>query len=222
MATSAIFRTSWYLCALVALLLVAWLAVCNVVTRTTRLTCLPQLPPNARIMVVGNGPSVATRALGPYIDSADVVVRFNAAVLIPKHTGTKTDVHVVTAGSLRPHLPGTVPVLAYNHPSQYVLRPWPCVGCLPLDASITHHPRPTSGLVMLTHLAKTYPHCRIELVGFDGIKSQDFSREHYFDREHANRTWTDKLLTDVGMGYHSDETAEIERLVAGRGNVKRL
>ena len=114
-----------------------WLIACRWLTHATRLASLPDLPPNARIVIVGNGPSVVRGSpKGHLIDAADVVVRFNAAKRAPAaYTGTRTDVHVVTAGSWQPHVPGAHRVIVYNTPFHKWVRVWPYLRCLALDAS---------------------------------------------------------------------------------------
>lgn len=53
------------------------------------------------IVLVGNGPSILDRAMGPAIDRFDTVVRFNHYVLddnLRLYTGSKTDVWAVNEG----------------------------------------------------------------------------------------------------------------------------
>jgi hypothetical protein len=47
-----------------------------------------------RVVLVGNGPSIRTRALGGTIDSFDTVIRFNSFITrgLERHTGAKTSV----------------------------------------------------------------------------------------------------------------------------------
>ncbi|MHC1547750.1 glycosyltransferase family 29 protein [Phyllobacterium sp. K27] len=46
--------------------------------------------PFKRIVIVGNGPVEA--GVAHAIDSADVVIRFNEAIIVPERTGSKTDI----------------------------------------------------------------------------------------------------------------------------------
>ena len=203
-------------------LVFVWLTACRWLTRATRLASLPALPPGARIVVVGNGPSVVEGPpKGHLIDAADVVVRFNAAKRAPAaYTGTRTDVHVVTAGSWQPHVPGAHRVTVYNTPFHKWVRVWPCLRCLALDASeVPEVAHPTSGLVFVHYLVRTYPNNPIALIGFDGFRSTSFDENHYYRRTDRRHTLGDRAFAGVAMHLHSDERARFVELVRSHGNV---
>lgn len=200
-----------------------WLSMIQLTNRLTSVKDLTISSETSRIVVVGNGPSIIRNSWGSLIDSFDIVVRFNAAKIVPEHTGTKTSIHILTAGSLKPHHDGAVRGIVYNHTLQRWLRPMPCVHCLEIKAENAFAVRPTSGLVTIAWLVDKYPENEIRIVGFDGIKSRNFSEEHYYESTDASRTWSDMLLTNVGMHYHPlDETKAIDALLLRHKNAKRL
>ena len=207
-----------------ALFAVLWVVVCGAITSATQLRSL-DIPPGATVAIVGNGPSVVTHDWGPLIDRHDVVVRFNAAKLIPRHTGTKTTIHVVTAGSNRSFEPSAVKILVYNSPL-HRLRPLPCRKCLllsPAEATGVSHPRPTSGLITLAYLSAKFPSNHMYVIGFDGLtQGADFDRTHYFAAADASRTAFDKVFTGVGQAYHTNEAPIFEALLRDRPNLHRL
>ena len=188
------------------------------------LTELNRLPigTHDRVVIVGNGPSVGSHDWGKLIDSFDVVIRFNAAPIIPSKTGTKTTIHVITGGSLNDFKEGATPVIAYNHPLQRLLRPKMCVRCMPLFSNNDVHVNPTSGLLTILHVLKYHPNNQVFIVGFDGMQTKDFSKEHYFESNNASRTWTDRLLTPIGMNHHSNESTTFQKLLASHPNLQEL
>lgn len=199
-----------------------WISACRWLTRITCLPSLPALPANVRIVVVGNGPTVVQGPpKGHLIDAADVVVRFNAAKRAPAaYTGTRTDVHVVTAGSWQPHVPGAQRVIVYNTPFHKWVRMWPCLRCLALDASeVPEVAHPTSGLVFIHYLVRTYPHNPIALIGFDGFRSNSFDENHYYRRTDRQHTLGDRAFAGVAMHLHTNERARFVELVRSHGNV---
>lgn len=216
-------RSLLLLLVLVVFLYVLLSLSCSFVTHVTRKEGLP-VKKGDRIVLVGNGPSILHEEWGEAIDAFEVVVRFNAAELIPKHTGTKTTVHVVTGGSDKPHVKGATKGIVYNHPCHRFLRPLPCVGCkefaVPEGKEVVT--RPTTGLVTLLHFCSSFPDNEIRIVGFDGMKTKEFDREHYFPSSSKSRTLADVLLTKVGMAYHTDESEAIRKLVEETPNLAFL
>jgi hypothetical protein len=202
---------------------VVWLTIVRTISDVTHFSALPIKSGSDRIVLVGNGPSVTQHDWGNLIDSFDVIVRFNAAKIIPRHTGVKTSIHVITAGSLRTHIEGAWRGIVYNHTTQRFLRPLPCVHCTEIRTKTTYHSRPTTGFVTIAHICENYPTNTIRLVGFDGIRSRDFGKEHYFERNDSSRTALDILLTNVGMNFHPlDERSVIESLMRKNPNLKRI
>ena len=205
----------------VCVFVVVCFAVIFVINDLTSLDRLP-IGPDDRVVIVGNGPSVGSYDWGRLIDSFDVVIRFNAAPIIPLKTGTKTTIHVITAGSLKDAIKGATPVIVYNHPSQRFLRPKTCVRCFPLFSNNNVLTNPTSGLLTILHVLTAHPNNAVFIVGFDGMQTKDFSNEHYFDINNSSRTLSDRLLTNIGMRYHSNESVTFQRLLASHPNLKEL
>jgi len=161
-----------------------------------------------RIAVVGNGPSVMSRARGAYIDDHDVVIRFNTSHIIPNFTGVKTSIHVKTAGSNAPLKLGAQRVTVYNHPL-LKLRPVMCKNCVHIDTRTTLIRNASSGLVILSYLCQHFPKNEINIIGFDGLKNT--KNVHYYKPTDA--TILDRTFMNIGTAYHSDESREFERLL---------
>ena len=119
-----------------AVLGVAFVYGNGLVTRATNVHELP-FKDGQSFVVVGNGPGVAKgEKYGAFIDSHDVVVRFNTVVLDPaEYTGNRTDLHVITAGSPKQHIEGAFGVVVYSswihdklaewaHPFTFPLHAW--------------------------------------------------------------------------------------------------
>lgn len=201
---------------LALILLSVWIASNYVVVRfcSKQLSVIKQ---GDRIAVIGNGPSVMSEKLGAFIDKHDVVVRFNAAPVFPEHTGTKTTVHALTAGSNKPFAKGAERVIVLNSKVFEFVRCKLGRGCLILHAG---RGRPTTGMVVLRHLSAAYPRNQINIIGFDGIDTKrTFSETHFFSVNDAARTLLDKMLTSVGHHYHSNERDGFERLLGQNPNM---
>lgn len=204
------------------MMIVAWIVVCITITRCTRIRKLP-LRPFQIVAIVGNGPSVAKHEFGSQIDACDAVIRFNSAKITPRHTGTKTSIHVITAGSDKSFIKGAERVMVYNCYAHYT-RPNPCMSCFLLDSADAigvNHKNPTSGLVVVAYVTATFRDTMFYMIGFDGMKSgATFSESHYFAEDDQSRTKFDKTFTAIGMAHHSDESSVFEHLVATRDNLR--
>lgn len=200
---------------------ITWIIACFCITRLTSDNRLP-IHAGQTVAVVGNGPSVLTQTLGQKIDSCDVIIRFNAAKIIPLHTGEKTTIHVITGGSTKNFIDDTHRIIVHNH-ILHNLRPIPCFHCMLLgnaDAIGVTHPQPTSGLIIIAYLSAMYPNSTFLIVGFDGMQNEaSFSKTHYYPANDSTRTIWDKIFTGVGMGHHSDESYVFQQLVAARSNL---
>ena len=174
-----------------------------------------------RIAVVGNGPSVKSEKCGTYIDNHDVVIRFNSAPIIPEYTGEKTSIHVITAGSDKSFIKGAQKVMIMNSSLFKYFRPQFCEDCSIIGTS---GDRPTSGLVILRYLTREFPQNEINIIGFDGFDKtkETFSQSHYFSSKDSNRTWLDKILTDIGHNYHENESELFNKLILENSNIKKL
>lgn len=194
-------------------------AICLwLVSRSVRSSESP-LPPDVRIAVVGNGPSVTHAERGDLIDAHDVVVRFNAAPLYPRYTGTRTSVHVVSGGYVGPTPPGASRVMVYNHPVHRLRRCPSCVATL-----VPPYRGATNVMTYLTHLCRTHPHNEITLVGVDDIdwRNATYEEAHYFPLNTARKSrwnrWTDR----IAMRFHRREHVELEELLRAHPNVRRV
>jgi hypothetical protein len=206
------------------LVMVVWVMVCVTITRWTRIRRLP-IRGCETVAIVGNGPSVIEHEFGMRIDKCEWVVRFNAAKLIPRHTGSKTSIHVITAGSDRTFIEGACRVMVYNCKGHH-LRPKACVSCFLLDnadAIGIDHPNPTSGLVVVAYLTAMFRNTMFYMIGFDGMKSKaTFTESHYFSKDDSSRTRFDRIFTEAGMAHHSDESSVFKGLVASRENLRLM
>ncbi len=150
-----------------------------------------------RVLLVGNGPSLASRGLGKQIDAFDTVVRFNSFVTrgLEAHTGSKTSIwchmmqwyHVSAAEAAQAPQKSAHVCYAWNH---VVLAPLFFVPCyllpmLPARNAVTWsistywkahsvlglrpHQVPTTGFVMLMRMLEMVD--QVHLVGFDGYGS---------------------------------------------------
>jgi hypothetical protein len=77
----------------------------------------PLIPTGARVILVGNGPSLMKKKLGHVIDEFDEVLRFNSyrCAGYEKHTGSKTTIYC-TFGR------GSLPGDAEQRPAKAILR----------------------------------------------------------------------------------------------------
>ena len=178
-----------------------------------------QYAQNARIVVVGNGPSVMTQERGDLIDAHDVVVRFNAAPLYPRYTGVRTSVHVISGGYVGSTPSGASRVMVYNHPLH---RFRSCSSCA---ATLTPPYRgATNVMTYLTHLCQTHPHNEITLVGVDDIdwRNTTYEEAHYFPLRTPGKSrwnqWTDR----IAMRFHRRENVELDELLRRYPNVRRI
>ena len=198
--------------------------VCVTITRCTRIRRLP-IGGCEKVAIVGNGRSVIEQELGRRIDECEVVIRFNAAKLVPRHTGSKTSIHVITAGSDREFIEGAFRVMVYNCEGQK-MRPKACVSCFLLenaDAIGVDHPNPTSGLVVVAYVTAMFRDTMFYMIGFDGMKSNStFTDSHYFSEDDTSRTTFDRTFTRAGMAHHSNESKVFEGLVASRENLRLM
>lgn len=135
------------------------------------------------IAVVGNSPSLLTHSHGQYIDSHDVVIRFNNAVLTDsykRHTGEKTSLRIVSPNLVKrtPHAGMDALAISginiFHGESGY----WDCLANLPPHVKLAVFDQriwyelveqlsapPSAGLLTLASLAKL-PGVEINAFGF--------------------------------------------------------
>lgn len=147
---------------------------------------------NKSICIVANSSELLNYDYGAFIDSHDIVIRFNGYKIIPEKTGTKTDVHCVFReyfGRSTPVAPIKLiisksrsqwlnslssfhvkdaayrkyQIIDFNYPSDHDMKKANCE-----DINL-----PTSGLCLFVYLVSLGLSDRIRLVGFNGYNSGD-------------------------------------------------
>jgi hypothetical protein len=147
---------------------------------------------NKSICVVANSSDLLDYNYGPFIDSHDIVVRFNGYKIIPEKTGIKTSVHCVFREYRGKHDPAAplkliiskgrsswttsivsfhakdaayrnYQIIDFNYPSDYDMKAANCD-----NLSI-----PTSGICLYAYLVSLGLRDNVRLVGFNGYNGGD-------------------------------------------------
>lgn len=156
------------------------------------------------VAVVGNSPSLLNRSDGSQIDQHDIVVRFNAASLAERyhqHTGTRTDLWVVSPGlaGTQRTMPTKAMALSGINPLAGQSRFWRSIAKRGIPQLAQFDQRfwyqlvkqlqapPSAGLLTLRGLASQHKHLEVNAFGFstpDDLRKRPAAGEHYCD----NRT----------------------------------
>ena len=174
---------------------------------------------NKSVCIVANSSDLLQYNYGAFIDSHDVVVRFNGYKIIPEKTGVKTSIHCVFRDYTGKHTPAApikivvsrsrsqwmhsissfhakdaiyrnYQIIDFNYPSDGDLR----------RAKCSNIPLPTSGICLYTYLVSLGMGDNIRLVGFNGYnggnsnailrENDDVNLASAHDYEKESAYWT--------------------------------
>jgi hypothetical protein len=213
--------------ALGALLAYVW--SCALLDLATQRTTLPHLQEARSIAIVGNAPSLLHGARGREIDDADFVVRFNTFVLVPRETGARTSMHVITSNSPRQCSRAAASCIAvsntrwhdiihpFPHPNSFHLRNRGLARLLP-DSD---YAGPSSGLALSVFAAVVAPRARVRMYGIGHMgRHTSPQRLHYFDAR--NGSLVDRVIwtAEATLGlHHRNETGLIHDVSAALPNL---
>jgi hypothetical protein len=152
---------------------------------------------DAKVVLVGNGPSILAQELGEQIDEFDEIVRFNDYVTagFERHTGNKTTLwscfapiskkaqhhrillpHEQTTADLTASEVYKVPARHYNELRRIIQERALVRSGYRRDVAIL---LPSSGLLAATYLLNVVGVDRLSLIGFDHF-AKDRSRQHHY------------------------------------------
>ena len=177
-------------------------------------------PKQFNIAIVGNGPSVMGDYNGKFIDSCDIVVRFNMfqTESYEDHVGSKTDIWMINLRNLQDLNPKFIDkysnsncnILFENNISMAESTIWNLINHnLPKkdvklierqffnSLQLIYNPRgfnphPSLGIQGLYKMLSQYPHSNFYLFGFDNFKSSNI---HYFhdDKQLSSRAHPSRI-----------------------------
>tara|TARA_B110001452_G_scaffold265949_1_gene271649 strand:- start:4566 stop:6257 length:1692 start_codon:yes stop_codon:yes gene_type:complete len=213
-------------CVFLGLFLYLWIN--DLVTMATENETL-DLPTGGSIAVVGNGPSLLSHDDGHVIDTSGYVVRFNKFVLLSNWTGSRTDLHVTTAGSPR-WVTGRPHMVVYNmdlhewfpffpHPYTLRLRRRGLRRLLPEDDDASG---PSSGLATTVFMAAVAPRSHVSTFGIGDFHSRATAPEalHYYAE--GNGTLSDRVIWSLEARlrlHHDDESHLLDDASERFGNL---
>jgi predicted O-methyltransferase YrrM len=185
----------------------------------------PMIAPNAKVVLVGNGPSLLGAELGEQIDGFDEVIRFNECQVtgFQRAAGTRTTLWVCNGRGMWPADRRVRPDKAFliNHRRIPGYRPERLFRLDPqFYAAVRKRVRevsswtgeklenliPSSGLLMMAHLLEQVQLPCVWLAGFDCFDKQKSGLHHY---------WDERIYTPPG-----EHDGQAERVLIGQWQAK--